>query len=76
MESIGGVQKAGDNGISTFFPKKWTPEEVIDSISDAYQVRVFYPTDGYWYGKLANGMEIQMAIDSSTGRIITAFPVY
>jgi hypothetical protein len=59
---------------SSFFPKEWSPKQVVDAISNAYMVRGNVSGNLY-SGTLANGMEILMRIDSA-GKIITAYPVY
>ena len=68
---VGGLSK---EGMSTFFPKTWSPKQVVKAISDAYMTRV--KVGGNLYrGALKNGMKIEMRLDS-LGRIVTAYPVY
>ncbi len=54
------------------FPKSWTPQQVVDSINETFSNKVFLNGNTY-EGTLANGMKIQMYIDSA-GKIISAFP--
>ena len=52
-------------------------QEVVNSINQAYNNRQFVQgTRNTYIGYDANGMEIKMFIDMSTGEIISAFPVY
>ncbi|WP_242623965.1 EndoU domain-containing protein [Micromonospora kangleipakensis] len=41
--------KAGNGGVSTFFPDDWTPAQVDNAISGAFQNAVRQP-DGTWIG--------------------------
>ena len=77
VETItGGIIK---EDISTFFPKDWTPKQVVDAVMEAYWNRTSLP-NGWWEGTTKNGMIIQMGIENSgfagMPRIVTAFPVY
>lgn len=79
VESLTGVAKSGNGGVSTFFPDNWTPKQVFDAINQAFWNRKYNPATGYWHGVADNGMEIQMAVKSYGGYvdgIVTAFPVY
>ncbi|MDF2909377.1 MAG: hypothetical protein K0Q56_257 [Sporolactobacillus laevolacticus] len=71
---VNGVPKTSNGGTSTFFPKNWDAQKVIDSINIAFDNKVLIKGNTY-SGKLKNGMEISMYIDKN-GKIISAFPVY
>ncbi len=71
--TVDGAAKTGNNGYSSFFPDDMTPQEVIDSINQAYENRE--KLSGNLYAGLCDaGFEIDMAI-SDDGKIITAYPV-
>ena len=75
--SVNDMPKTGNNGVSSFFPEKMSAQEVVNSINQAYNNRQFVQgTRNTYIGYDANGMEIKMFIDMSTGEIISAFPVY
>ena len=59
--------------ISTFFPKHWTPEDVINAIEEAYANKYFVSGNTY-EGITSSGISIGMHIDLETGKIISAFP--
>jgi WXG100 family type VII secretion target len=74
--TVNGVPKTANGGYSTFFPKSMSPQEVVDSINEAYNSRSFVPGTGNTYaGQTSSGMTILMYLDSA-GRIISAFPEY
>ncbi|ALC82617.1 hypothetical protein AM592_14300 [Bacillus gobiensis] len=59
---------------SSFFPKDWNLQQIVNGINEAYVNRQFISGNRY-SGVLSNGLEIQMYLDSS-GNIISAFPIY
>jgi len=61
-------------GFSTFFPKSMTPQQVVDSINEAYASKVFVQGNTY-IGHTSSGMQVTMYIDSKTGEIISALEV-
>ena len=65
---VDGISK---RGFSTFFPREWSPQQVVNSISQAYESRTHLSGNRY-YG-YANGVKIEMFIGSN-GKIISAFP--
>lgn len=69
----GNVKVSGVSKIvfSTFFPREWSPQQVINSINQAYETKKHLSGNRY-YG-YANGVKIEMFI-SSNGKIISAFP--
>lgn len=70
---IDGVEKTGNGGYSTFFPKDLSPQEVVDSINEAYDSRV-HDCGNTYIGTSDSGLEIGMYIDSND-KIISAFPI-
>ncbi len=68
---VNGVEK---EGISTFFPQSMSPQEVVNSINEAYNTRTFVRGNTY-VGTTSTGMRIYMFLDR-TGHIISAFPAY
>jgi len=71
---IGGVPKTGNQGMSSFFPKHLSAQEVVDCINEAYGNKVHIAGNTY-SGITSSGMRIDMYLDSQ-GRIISAFPHY
>ena len=71
---VNGVTKTSNGGYSSFFPKNWTPQKVIDSINEAFANKTLIGNDTYT-GFTADGMNIMMYLDSS-GQIKSAFPIY
>ena len=59
---------------STFFPKTWSPEKIVEAIEDVY----FNPTrvDNIkkMYDGVVDGVNIRLFLDEY-GKIISAFPV-
>ncbi|MBJ8027868.1 EndoU domain-containing protein [Bacillus cereus group sp. N21] len=73
---VNGVPKTSNGGISTFFPKDWDAQEIVNAINEAYRNKQFVPgTRNTYVGDLPNGMEIQMYINGD-GKIISAYPLY
>lgn len=70
--SISGIEKISNNGISSFFPKSWTPQDVIDSINQAYHSRIFIK-DNKYIGFSNSGLKIEMYLNSKN-LILTAYP--
>ena len=71
---VNGIPKSGNGGYSTFFPKEKSPQDVIDSINEAYINKVFVVgSKNSYIGISNNGLEIEMYINNN-GKIISAFP--
>ena len=71
---VNGIPKSGNGGYSTFFPKEMSPQDVIDSINEAYNNKVFVVgSKNSYIGISNNGLEIEMYINNN-GKIISAFP--
>ncbi|MGG3510300.1 WXG100 family type VII secretion target [Paenibacillus lautus] len=58
---------------STFFPKEWTPQQVVDAVNEAFNNKVNIKNNKY-IGKTSSGMEIEIILRND--KIISAFPVY
>ena len=71
---VNGIPKKGNEGYSTFFPDRMSPQEVVDAINEAYETRVFDTKSRNLYeGTSKNGMKITMYLDSEK-KIISAYP--
>ncbi|MDT8979323.1 EndoU domain-containing protein [Paenibacillus sp. chi10] len=58
---------------TTFFPKDWTPQQVIDEINIAFNNKVVYKNNRY-RGTASTGITIEFIIKS--GKITSAYPLY
>ena len=58
---------------STFFPKEWTPQQVIDAVNEAFINKVNIKNNKY-IGKTRMGMEIEFILRND--KIISAYPIY
>ena len=71
---VNGILKKANGGKSTFFPDHMSPQEVVDTINETYETRVFDTNSRNKYeGISKNGMKITMYLDSEK-KIISAFP--
>ena len=62
-------------GFSTFFPRDWSRQQVIDAINEAYDRKVLQPgSENVYVGATAAGMLIKLRLDADE-RIATAFPM-
>ncbi|EFR31166.1 EndoU domain-containing protein [Eremococcus coleocola] len=59
--------------MSTFFPKDWSPQEVVDAINEAYDMADH--VSGNIYEGASQGITIQMYLTDDQ-KIISAFPIY
>ncbi len=71
---ISDVEKKSNQGKSTFFPDNWDSQEVVDSINEAYDNKVFISGNTY-EGLTDEGPVIRMYLDDNE-KIISAFPIY
>lgn len=69
---VKGKTKSGNNGYSTFYPDKLSPQEVVDLINEAYKNREHVSSN--IYSGEAGGIIINMYLDDNK-KIISAFPV-
>lgn len=58
---------------STFFPKEWTPQQVIDATNQAFNNKEVYKNNRY-RGETDSGMVIEMIIKND--KIVSAYPLY
>ncbi len=65
---VNGINKAG---FSTFFPDWMSPQDVVDSINEAYNGRTLVSGNEYW-GPTSEGFNVTVILRS--GRILTAWP--
>ncbi len=72
--TIYGVRKPKNGGESSFFPKSMSPQDVVDSINEAYGRRRLVWGNAY-EGETLSGIKIALCLDKS-GKIISAYPVY
>lgn len=71
---VSDVEKTSNNGKSSFFPKDWDTQEVVDAMNEAYDNRTFISGNTY-EGITDEGIIVHMYLDQSD-KIISAFPVY
>ena len=71
---VNGIPKKANGGYSTFFPDYMSPQEVVDTINEAYSNKVLAYGNTY-IEKSHNGLKIGMYIRESDGKIISAFPM-
>ncbi|GHU44345.1 hypothetical protein FACS1894193_12630 [Bacilli bacterium] len=67
--TINGTTK---NSYSTFFPKEWSNQKIIDEINYAYGNMELSKRPGVYKGTASNGMEIEIQIKN--GKIDSAYP--
>ncbi|MGL5150113.1 MAG: EndoU domain-containing protein [Clostridium sp.] len=72
---VDGIKKTSNGGKSSFFPKDWSAQKVVDTINEAFKEKV-YKTGNTYFGYSKDGVKIVMYIDEKTDRIISAFPEY
>ena len=70
MVEIGGKAKKTP---STFFPKSWSPEKIVESIEDVYFNPKSVDTMKNAYEGVVDGVKIQIFLDNN-GKIVSAFP--
>jgi hypothetical protein len=68
------VDSTVKRGISSFFPKDWTPQNIVDAINEAYSNKGFIRGNRY-SGMTSAGIEIEMFLDVN-GNIVSAYPIY
>lgn len=69
--TINGKEK---NAFSSFFPKNWTMQQVIDTINEAYDNKQL-ESGNIYNGKTKSGVTVQMYL-TENHKIISAFPLY
>lgn len=71
---VSDVEKTSNGGKSTFFPNEYDTQQVVDSINEAYDEKIFISGNTY-EGLTTDGIAIRMYLDNDE-KIISAFPVY
>lgn len=73
---MNGLSKKVSGGFSTFYPKKWTSQQVVDAIKEAYANKQLNQGSMNMYtGTTKSGMQIEMILEPN-GLIKSAYPVY
>ena len=71
---VNGTPKKANGGKSTFFPDSMSPQEVVDSINEAYSNKIYQEgSRGVYVGNSKEGIKIRMFL-TDDGKIITAYP--
>ena len=71
---VNGTPKKANGGKSTFFPDRMSPQEVVDSINEAYSNKIYQEgSRGVYIGNSKEGIKIKMFL-TDDGKIITAYP--
>lgn len=71
---VSDVAKTSNSGKSTFFPKTWTAQDVVNAINEAYESNSLI-TGNTYEGLTDEGIIVRMYLDNNE-QIISAFPVY
>lgn len=59
----------------TFFPKHWSPQQVVDAINEAFENKQLVDgSKNTFRGQASDGLKIEMYLDRATGKIVSAFP--
>ncbi len=76
-EAIVEVQGKSKKAPSSFFPKNWTKNDVVNAINDAYTNKIpdLKKGNNYFEGKSNNGVTVGMYLNKD-GTIATAFPIH
>ncbi len=69
--TVKGIRKRRMGGCSTFFPRHWSPQRVVDAINEAYRNKALVA--GTLYKGNVFGIKIMMRINS-IGKIESAYP--
>ena len=71
---VNGTLKKANGGKSTFFPDHMSPQEVVDTINEAYSNKIYQEgSRGVYVGNSKEGIKIRMVL-TDDGKIITAYP--
>lgn len=72
---IGTQVKEVNRGYSSFYPLRWSPQQVVDAINYAYERRERIG-QALYMGISEEGVPIQFYLHEKTKKIMTAYPVY
>ena len=71
---VNGIPKKGNEGYSTFFPDRMSPQEIVDAINESYSNKIYQGgSRGVYVGNSKEGIIIRMVL-TDDGKIITAYP--
>lgn len=71
-----GHEKTSYGGNSTFFPKSWDNEKVIEEINSAFSnPNKTFIRENVYQVQSNSGIELELILDSKSGKIISAYPV-
>ena len=71
---VNGIPKKANGGYSTFFPDRMSPQEIVDTINEAYSNKIYQEgSRGIYVGNSKEGIKIRMIL-TDDGKIITAYP--
>ncbi len=76
VEVFGYDKTSSSNSKSTFFPKKWSREDVVNGINKSYQPgnKTLDSNGRSIYEGTYKDVRITVIVDNSTGKIITSYP--
>ena len=69
MVEVGGKVKKQP---STFFPKDWSPEQVLDAIEEANRV---FKNGNRYEAVTSSGITVGLYLNMETNKVISAFPI-
>ena len=73
---VDGIVKKTNGGFSTFFPKNWTPQQVVNAIKEAFvNKQLITGSTNMYQGVTNSGMKIELMLDQN-GLIKSAYPLY
>ncbi len=64
--TVNGIPKTANNGYSSFFPSWMSRQDVLDSIEEAYNNRMWVQNNTY-VGETSTGMVMQMFVNAKSG---------
>ena len=71
---VNGIPKEVNGGYSTFFPDNMSPQEIVDTINEAYSNKIYQEDSrGVYIGNSKEEIKIRMVL-TDDGKIITAYP--
>ena len=75
-EAIVEVKGKAKKAKSTFFPKNWTKNDVVNAINEAYTNKKLVPgTKNLFEGTSSSGVKVRMYLNPNS-TVITAFPAH
>ncbi len=71
---IYGIKRRNKRNKALFFPSDWTREQVIETISEAYDTRQIKSGENFTLGTSASGLKIRLWLDEN-GKVFDAMPL-